>query len=71
MRKIERLEAASRDSSTELLKKTVDGLIEIYERENPRKKVASFTLHEKIITIPENGVGYEVSTKELFLYEAK
>lgn len=71
MRKVERIETEARDSGSKLLRETVAGLIDIYEKENPNKEVASFSLIENIITIPENGVGYDKSTKELFLYEFK
>lgn len=69
MRKVERIEVEARDSSSRLLHDTVESLIEIYEKKNPNNKVTSFSLIENRITIPENGVGYEKSAKELFQYK--
>ena len=71
MRKIERIEAEARQRDLVLLHETVEGLIEIYEKKNPNNKVTSFSLIENMITIPENGIGYDKSSKELFMYAIK
>ena len=71
MRKVETTKGGVRDSSSVLLEKIVDGLIEIYEDKNPNNKVVSFVLIENMITIPENGVGYKRSAIERFRYEPK
>lgn len=69
MRKVEQLVAEARDENPEQLELTLNGLAEIYEKNNPGKKVAAFIITENWVTIPENDVGYELSNNNQFKYE--
>ena len=71
MRKVENIEGGARDSSSNLLYDTVEGLVEIYEKRHPGNEVTSFSFFENKITIPGSGVGYETTVREIFKYEFK
>lgn len=69
MRKVEQLVAKAKEENPEQLELTLNGLVEIYEKKNPDKKVVAFTINEKQITVPGSDVGYALSNNEQFKYE--